>query len=546
MTAGIGSLIVTLNLVPRPTSATETREGFTLTGAATISGPPDWQAAVRRLLTPGTGCELLPGDPGTIRLVRDETLDAEAYRLVVDDTGVTITAADLAGVNWATQTLRQLLPVSVYAAAATAASFPLPGVEITDRPRFSWRGVMLDTCRHFVPLAALFSHVDLMAQHKYNVFHLHLTEDQGWRFASTAFPKLAERASWRSETQNPLWDSGDGTPHGGFYTPDQLRALVAYAAQRGITIVPEIEFPGHVRAFLTAYPEFGNAADLGVETKEPATTWGVFDEVLDMSDAALEAVFAIFTEVLDIFPGPFVHVGGDECPRTEWYASPAARRLAEQRGLPGPDHLQRWFTEKLRDWLAERGRRLVGWDEINDGADGAGPLAGAVAMAWRDAKYGLAAAEAGLDVVMSPEQLTYFNYYPSRDVEEPYCIGGNISLADAYGFDPLEAIPPEHQDRVLGTQCQLWTEYIPNPRVLEYMLWPRACAHSEVAWSDPAERSYAEFEARLTPHLERLSAQGVNFRPLAGPLPWQQGGSGRYRRPDAHRTHDLTETGERP
>ena len=526
---------MTLNLIPRPLSVTQTEASLLLTADATVSGPAPWQAAVRRLLTAGTGYDLLPGEPAAIRLVEDAALEPEAYRLEIDTDGITITAADLAGVNWATQTLRQLLPASAYAAGPTAATYPLPGVRIEDAPRFAWRGMMIDTGRHFVPLPALYTHLNLMAQHKYNVFHLHLTEDQGWRFESKSFPRLTERASWRSESQNPAWAEGDGTPHGGFYTQVQLRALVSYAAQRGITIVPEVEFPGHVRAFLAAYPEYGNSE----RAKDPATTWGIFPEVLNMSDESLDAVFAIFTEVLDVFPSVFVHVGGDEVPRTEWYASEAARRLAADRGLPGPDHLQRWFTERLRDWLAERGRRLVGWDEIND----EGPLEGAVAMAWRDAKYGVAAAEAGLDVVMSPTSHTYLDYYPSMDDDERYSIGGHLPVEQVYEFEPLADIPAEQHHRVLGTQCQLWTEYVPTPSQLEYMLWPRACAHSEVAWSDPTGRSFEEFSTRLTGHLERLTAQGVNFRPLTGPLPWQQGGTGRYRRPDAHRArdHDLRE-----
>lgn len=519
-----------LDLLPVPTSVTETDGSFTATAELAVAGPPKWAAIVRRLLSPGTGLDLLPADDGGLKLIKDAQLPAEAYRLTVSSDAITITASDDRGVNWATQTLRQLLPAHSFRPAPLRRdeAVELPCVEIEDRPRFDWRGVHLDTGRHFMPYTDLIAFVDLLAMHKYNTFHLHLTEDQGWRFESKKYPRLNEISSWRRETKNPHWESGDGTPHGGYYTQDQLRALVGYAEQRGITVVPEIEFPGHVCSVLAAFPEFSNHPDADHET---ATTWGVFPQVLNMTDAALEFAFDIWEEVLDVFPSRYIHVGGDECPREEWHASDAARRLAEERGLPGVDHLQRWFTERLRDWLAERGRQLVGWDEIND----EGILDGAVTMAWRDEKYGIAAAEGGLDVVVSPVSKTYFDYYPSEHDDEPYSIGGLITTEQAYSLEPTEGIPAELQDRILGTQCQVWTEYMPTMRRVQYMLFPRACAHSEVAWSAPDGRNWEEFSARLASHLRRLDALGVNYRPEAGPLPWQRGGTGAWRRPDQHR-----------
>lgn len=538
MTGEFGSVLLMsdanqLTLLPRPASVSVGTGTLTLTPDARVWGPPAWAAAVRRLIGPGTGLDLLPADDpdaAVMQLVEDGDLPAEAYRLSVTADRIVITAADDRGVNWATQTLRQLLPLAAFGPApAGPVELTLPAVQVEDQPRFAWRGVMLDTGRHFTPFSELINFVDLLAMHKYNTFHLHLTEDQGWRFESKKYPQLTEIASWRTETRNPAWDSGDGTPHGGFYTQDQLRRLVRYAEQRGITVVPEIEFPGHVLAVLEAMPELGNAPD---KDYRAATTWGVFPEVLNMSDAALRFAFDIWEEVLDIFPSRYIHVGGDECPRTEWEQSEAARKLAADRGLPGPDHLQRWFTEQLRDWLAERGRQLVGWDEIND----EGILAGAVTMAWRDEKYGIAAAQGGLPVVMAPVSKTYFDYYPSDRDEEYYSIGGLITTERAYSLEPTEGIPADLHDRILGTQCQVWTEYMPTMRRVQYMLFPRACAHSEVAWSRPDGRSWAEFSGRLAGHLQRLDALGVNYRPEAGPLPWQQGGTGLHRRPAAHRT----------
>ena len=489
-----------------------------------IDASPGWAAVARRLLAPGTGLELPRAPDGALRLVRDPGLAEEAYRLRVTTDGITLTASTERGLNWAVQTLRQLLPASVLRPAPSGDELTVPLVAVDDEPRFGWRGVMLDVARHYFPLPDLFRVLDLLALHKYNVFHLHLTEDQGWRFPSAQHPQLQEVASWRTETRRPGETEGDGTPHGGVYTVDQLRALVTYADQRGITIVPEIDLPGHALALLAAYPDLGNHPETGYAT---ATTFGIFDEVLDVEDDTVGLVLELFAELLDVFPSRYVHVGGDECPRTEWLASPAARALAARRGLADVTHLQRWFTEQLRDWLAARGRQLVGWDEICD----EGPLEGAVAMAWRGAELGVAAAAAGLDVVMAPATHTYLDHYPGAGTEEPYAIGGLTTTETVYGFEPLAGMTQESRRRVLGTQCQLWTEYVPTMRRAEYALFPRACAHSEVAWSEPADRSWTEFQPRLDVHLGRLDALGVNFRPEEGPLPWQQGGTGRLRRP---------------
>ena len=516
------------SVIPQPVRTEPRTGGFTLTeDLAIATNQPGWAAVVRRLLSPGTGLELPAGDDGALRLVMNGALAEEAYVVEVTPDGIELTASTTRGLNWAAQTLRQLLPPSVLRPAPSGDPLTLSCVRIADEPRFGWRGVHLDVGRHFMPLADLFRYVDLAALHKYNVFHLHLTDDQGWRFASTRYPRLQERASWRTETRRHLQDVGDGTPHGGFYTADQLRALVRYAADRGVTVMPELEFPGHVLALLSAYPELGNHPETGYQ---PATTFGVFPEVLNLSDEAMTVVFDLYDELLNVFDSTYVHVGGDECPREEWIASPATQALAATRGLPGPEYLQRWLTEQLRDWLAARGRRLVGWDEIND----EGPLEGAVAMAWRDAAYGAKAAAAGMDVVMSPVSHTYFDYYSSADPSEAYAIGGLTTLEKAYAFEPLADLPLEAHPRVLGTQCQVWREYLPDTRRVDYMLFPRACAHAEVAWSPPDGRSYPEFLDRLRIHLDRLAAVGVEYRPLEGPLPWQTGGTGAFRRPVEH------------
>lgn len=516
-----------LALVPRPTRVQRQEGSYRLPTDLAVAASPGWAAVARRLLTPGTGLELPLAPDGALRLVEDPGLAEEAYRLQVTAAGITIIAATGRGLNWAVQTLRQLLPAAVLRPAPSGEALDVPLVTVEDEPRFGWRGVMLDVARHFFALPDLFRVVDLLALHKLNVLHLHLTEDQGWRFPSARLPRLQEVASWRTETRRPVDAEGDGTPHGGFYTADQLRSLVAYADQRGVTVVPEIDLPGHALALLAAYPELGNHPETGYAT---ATTFGIFDEVLDVDDDTMELVLGIFGELLEVFPSRYVHVGGDECPRTEWLQSPAAHALAARRGLADVTHLQRWFTERLRDWLADRGRRLVGWDEICD----EGPLEGAVVMAWRGAERGVAAAEAGMDVVMAPASHTYLDAYPGAGPEEQYAIGGLTTTETVYGFEPLEGMSEAGRGRVLGTQGQLWTEYVPSMRRAEYLLFPRTCALSEVAWSLPTDRSWAEFRPRLDLHLGRLDALGVSFRPEAGPHPWQQGGMGRLRRPPEH------------
>ncbi|MBO0746143.1 MAG: beta-N-acetylhexosaminidase, partial [Candidatus Dormibacteraeota bacterium] len=340
-------------LLPRPRSLVRGSGAFLLKPETGARGPDDLVALLRRELR-STGLSLAPaGGPG-IELTVDSSLGAEAYLLTVDDAGVRIAGGDRSGVFYAIQTLRQLLPPSVYRrVAAPGVRWELPGVVIEDAPRFQWRGAMLDVARHFMPKEFLFRWVDLLALHKLNVFHLHLTDDQGWRFESRRYPRLQEVASWRTETD------GDGHPHGGFYTQDDLRELVAYAAQRCVTVLPEIEMPGHMRAAVAAYPELGNRPQQPVGV---ATGWGVLTNVLNLGEGALRFCTDILDEVLEVFPSSRIHIGGDECPTVEWAESPQTAEVMRARGVDRVEDYQRWFTERIRDHLEGRGRRLVGWD----------------------------------------------------------------------------------------------------------------------------------------------------------------------------------------
>jgi hexosaminidase len=504
-------------VIPRPGAETPQEGFFTLGPRTVLRGPGELTTAIRDALGPATGFALPSGtaaEDGLIEADVDHTLVPEAYRLTVEPSRVRLIGGGAAGVFYALQTLRQLLPPAILrSATAPGERWEIPAVVIEDAPRFSWRGGHLDVGRHFVPKADLLRLIDLLALHKFNVLHLHLTEDQGWRFESRLYPLLTEVGSWRRET------SGDGTPHGGFYSQADLREVVAFAARRHITVVPEIDLPGHVQAAVAAYPELGNDPSRRIEV---ATGWGVITHVLNLEEKTLKFCADIIGEVTEIFPGRFLHVGGDECPTDEWSGSGRARERMRELGIGDVEEIQGWFTRRLSAILAEHGRSLVGWDEICDHGD----VPGATIHAWRGYERGVEAARAGHDVIMSPVAPTYFDYYQSDRDDEPRTIGGHNTVENVYDWDPIQAeLSEEEGRRVIGTQFQVWTEWQPTPRDVEYMSYPRACALAEVGWtSGPKDRE--DFMRRLAEHLGRLDALGVNYRPLEGPRPWQRGGTG--------------------
>jgi hexosaminidase len=515
-----------LPLVPQPAQVVRHDGQFLLGPGTRIGAPLALRAVAERFrddLRAGTGLPLGIGATGAISLAIDpklrklRSLGDEGYRLTVTPHQVKVRAATPAGVFYGLQTLRQLLPAAVFRRAAGAGPFAAPAVEIEDRPRFSWRGSHVDVGRHFMPKETILKHLDLMALHKLNVFHWHLTEDQGWRLEIRKYPKLTSVGGWRKDSalRPPPEDvDGDkfkgwqfeGRPHGGFYTQDDVREVVRYAADRFITVVPEIEMPGHARAALAAYPELGNTG----KPVEVATTWGVFKEVYGVDDRTLEFIEDVLSEVLELFPSKFIHVGGDECPKTEWKQSPAAQARMKALGLKSEDELQSWFIKRIDGWLTAHGRRLIGWNEILQG----GLAPGAAVMSWQGEEGGIAAARAGHDVVMAPEEFVYLDHYQAKGPQEPVAIpGGVVSLEKVYGYDPVPAaLSGAESAHVLGAQAQLWTEYIPDGRHLEYMAWPRLCALAEAVWSPRPARDFAGFQQRLASHLERLKVLDVNFR----------------------------------
>ncbi|MCO6359284.1 family 20 glycosylhydrolase [Roseivirga pacifica] len=427
-------------------------------------------------------------------------LEAEAYHFSVDDNGVHIQASTEKGFFYGVQTLLQLLPTDSHSAN-------LPFMAIEDAPRFKWRGLHLDVSRHFFPVEFIKKYIDLMAFYKFNTFHWHLTDDQGWRIEIKQYPKLTEVGSQRKETMveknfNPY--KGDGEPYGGFYTQEEIKEVVAYAEARQVTVVPEIEMPGHALAALAAYPELG----CGPGPYEVGTIWGVYDDIFCPKEETFAFLENVLTEVMDLFPSKYIHVGGDEAPKTVWKKSAVAQRVIRREGLKDEFELQSYFIQRMEKFLNANGRQLIGWDEILEG----GLAPGAAVMSWRGEAGGIEAAEAEHNVVMTPNGSMYFDYYQGNPETEPLAIGGMITLDKVYNYDPIPAeLDEAHHKYILGAQANLWTEYIKTADHVEYMIYPRAVALSEVVWSQPEQRDWERFQQKLTKQYQLLDARNVNY-----------------------------------
>ncbi|MFJ6901257.1 beta-N-acetylhexosaminidase [Streptomyces hokutonensis] len=522
-------------LIPQPRSVVVGSGEVRLTAHSRLyagdatEGVGNW---LRTVLQQATGLPLHEGrelddacDDG-IGLQLDPALGPEEYRFASDSNGIFIEGGSPAGVFWGAQTLRQLLGPDAYRRAPLDRdrTWAVPHLTIQDSPRFPWRGLMLDVARHFMSKEGVLRYLDLMAAHKLNVFHFHLTDDQGWRVQIKRYPKLTEIGSWRARTKfghraSPLWDD---KPHGGYYTQDDIREIVAYAAERHITVIPEIDVPGHSQAAIAAYPELGNTDVIDTTSLSVWDTWGINPNVLAPTDNTLRFYEGVFEELLDLFPSEFIHVGGDECLKDQWKQSPAAQARIEELGLADEDELQSWFIGHFDKWLSARGRRLVGWDEILEG----GLADGAVVSSWRGYEGGITAARAGHDVVMCPEQHVYLDWRQDAGEDEPVPIAHVRTLEDVYRFEPVPSQLTEAEARhVLGAQANVWTEVMEDHARVDYQTFPRLAAFAEVAWSAlpaPAERDFADFERRMTAHYSRLDALGVAYRPPTGPLPWQR------------------------
>lgn len=431
----------------------------------------------------------------------------EAYRLAVTDEGVMIEAPTEAGVFYGVQTLRKSLPV------VREAKVVMPAVVVNDEPRFSHRGMMLDISRHFFALDSVKRYIDLLALHNINRFHWHLTDDQGWRIEIKKYPELTQVGSKRSETViGHNTGKYDGIPYGGFYTQEEAREIVAYAKDRYITVIPEIDMPGHMQGALAAFPDLGCTGG----PYEVWRMWGVSEEVLCAGNPkTLQFVKDVMDELMEIFPSEYFHIGGDECPKIRWKECPKCQAKIKALKLKGDsqhaaeERLQSYFMSEVEKYLNEHGRRIIGWDEILEG----GVAPSATIMAWRGVNEGVKAVKLQHDVIMVPTSYLYFDYYQAKDKDqEPIAIGGYVPLEKVYSFDPVpENLTPEEVKHIIGTQANLWTEYIPNFRQVEYMVLPRMDALSEIQWVEPGQKNYEDFLSRMPKMFDIYDIYGYNY-----------------------------------
>ncbi|MCU0453617.1 MAG: family 20 glycosylhydrolase [Bacteroidetes bacterium] len=438
----------------------------------------------------------------------DDIRHEEGYRLTVTAERIVIESRTSAGAFYGMQTVRQLLPPEIEGDVRKVADWSIPSTVINDAPRYAYRGMHLDVARHFFPAEFVKRYIDLLAMHKMNRFHWHLTDDQGWRIEIKRYPKLTEVGAWRNGTLIGHYSDQphrfDTVRYGGFYSQDEIREVVRYAQERFVTIVPEIEMPGHALAALTAYPHLSCTGG----PFEVQKLWGVFDDVFCTTDTVFTFLEGVLTEVMDLFPGTYIHVGGDEVPKTRWAACPRCSTTKAREGLKDDHELQSYCIRRMERFLSSHGRRLIGWDEILEG----GLAPGATVMSWRGTEGGIAAARLRHDVIMTPGSHCYFDHYQSRSPEEPIAIGGFTPLEKVYAYEPTPAeLTPDEAKHILGAQGNVWTEYILNGRHVEYMAYPRAIALAEVLWSSAPLRDFDDFADRLSKHTARLDRLGVNY-----------------------------------
>ena len=445
-------------------------------------------------------------DKGFVFVLNAE-IPSEAYTLDVTPEAVRVEASGLRGFNYAVQTIRQLLPLEVFASEPSPRTkWTIPAVQIKDEPRFAYRGLHFDEGRHFFGVDEVKRYLDIMELHKLNTLHWHLTEDQGWRLEIKKYPLLTEKGQWRKETVVGSLSSGvyDGIPHGGYYTQEQVKELVKYAADRYVTIIPEIELPGHALAAIACYPELSCGLEDHYET---ATRWGIFKQVYCPKESTFKFLEDVFDEVFELFPSELVHIGGDECPKASWKACPHCQALIKKLGLKDEYELQSYFVTRMEKYINSKGRQIIGWDEILQG----GLAPNAKVMSWLGEEGGIKAAQQHHEVVMSPHQKYYLDYWQADPYSEPLAMSGPTTLRTMYDYEPVpEVLTPEEGKYIIGVEGCVWTEYMPVPERVEYMAWPRMCAIAETGWTRN-EKDWDGFTRRLEKHFGRLDGMDVAY-----------------------------------
>lgn len=447
--------------------------------------------------------------------LKDANLAEEEYSIDITKANCIVRASSYNGFLYAIQTLKQLTSVNIFGNEPNPAEkFLFHCVKIQDKPRFGYRGMHLDCSRHFFSVEEVKKYLDIMALYKLNRFHWHLTDDQGWRVEIKKYPRLTEIGAFRNGTViKKDWGSNDGVRYGGYYTQEQMKDIVAYAGKLGIVVIPEIDLPGHMMGALAGYPELGCTGG----PYEVWTRWGISEQVLCPGKEAMFSFLEdVFTELMDIFPSEYIHIGGDECPKTEWEKCPACQARIKQLGIKADGHhsaeqfLQSYVTARVQKFLNDHGRRIIGWDEVLEGE-----LAeGATVMSWRGTEGGIKASAMGFDVIMTPNTYCYFDYYQSEDQDkEPFGIGGFLPWDKVYSYEPLEGLNDSQQKHILGVQANLWTEYVATPEHLEYMLLPRMNALSEVQWCVPENKDIERFKAAMEAESFKIfDILGYNYR----------------------------------
>ena len=444
----------------------------------------------------------------SIQFVQDENITDEGYHLQVSPKQVIITSKTAKGAFYGVQSLLQLLPTEVFKESKSeSVKWTIPCCKIEDTPRYPYRGMLLDAARHFSPISFIKKYIDLLALHKFNTFHWHLTDDQGWRIEIKKYPKLTEISSKRKETLIGLYPEStlyDGKPHGGFYTQEEIKDVVAYAHERFISIIPEIEMPGHSQAVLAAYPELGCNQDKIYEVK---TTWGVSKDVFCPREETFIFLENVLSEVMALFPSQYIHIGGDECPKDQWKTSRFCQDLMKREGLKDEHELQSYFVRRIDKFVTSKGRKIIGWDEILEG----GISPNATIMSWRGEEGGIIAAKQNHNVIMTPDKFAYLHYLQSESETSATDVGF-LPIERVYEYDPApKELTQEQLKSIIGFQCCVWTEYMPNTDKMEYMTFPRACAIAETAWSPKNTKNFIDFEKRLKIHAKRLDNLKVNY-----------------------------------
>ncbi|WP_447640288.1 MULTISPECIES: beta-N-acetylhexosaminidase [Chitinophagaceae] len=511
-----------VNIIPKPQEMTViSGQNFVLPESATINIGTKTDKSARFLkdyLSKFCNVQLAPKSGSAninLKIVPGKNATPGSYTLQSAANGVTIVGVDAEGVFYGVQSLIQLLP------AETAGQVSVPFVQISDAPRFQYRGLMLDCGRHFMPVDFVKKYIDFIALHKMNTFHWHLTEDQGWRIEIKKYPKLTEVGAWRSGTiigHHP-GTGNDGTRTGGFYTQEQVKDIVKYAADRYITVIPEIEMPGHASAAIAAYPELSCFPDQPTQVlkgvtwygprdgKEVQQSWGVYPDIFVPSENTFTFLENVLSEIIPLFPSKYIHIGGDEAPKEYWKKSELCQKLIKEKGLKNEDELQSYFIHRIEKFLNSKGKQIIGWDEILEG----GLAPNATVMSWRGEEGGIAAAKQHHNVIMTPGAYVYLDHSQKKK-EDSLTIGGYLPIQTVYGYDPIpKELAQDEYKYVLGAQGNVWTEYMEGPSKVEYMLFPRLAALSEVLWTQPAKKDYGDFSNRLDTELQRYQKWNVNY-----------------------------------